>query len=166
MARSTGLGAGDSVTLQWRDRNGTFDARDVTIDEMRVRDELDDRMALMPGSVDPPTMTLTGQLIEWVFQPPTLPMTLSYRVRPLEAGLLPISKEAGIAWTDSEGLVGAAPFPDADVEVVPHTATPTSTSTPTSTPTNTPTPSPSPTPTACRKPNASCGRSKSMRSRK
>ena len=34
MARSTGLGAGDSVTLQWRDRNGTFDARDVTIDEV------------------------------------------------------------------------------------------------------------------------------------
>ncbi|MFC2144456.1 ABC transporter permease [Acidobacteriota bacterium] len=34
MARSTGLGAGDSVTLQWRDRNGTFDARDVSINEV------------------------------------------------------------------------------------------------------------------------------------
>jgi len=32
MARSTGLAEGDSVTLQWRDRNGTFDARDVSID--------------------------------------------------------------------------------------------------------------------------------------
>ncbi len=34
MARSTGLAAGDSVTLQWRDRNGTFDARDVSIEEV------------------------------------------------------------------------------------------------------------------------------------
>ncbi len=34
MARSTGLAKGDSVTLQWRDRNGTFDARDVSIDEV------------------------------------------------------------------------------------------------------------------------------------
>ncbi len=31
MARSTGLARGDLVTLQWRDRNGTFDARDVTV---------------------------------------------------------------------------------------------------------------------------------------
>jgi ABC-type lipoprotein release transport system permease subunit len=34
MARSTGLAAGGTVTLQWRDRNGTFDARDVTVIEV------------------------------------------------------------------------------------------------------------------------------------
>jgi ABC-type lipoprotein release transport system permease subunit len=31
MAKSTGLGVGDSVTVRWRDAEGTFDARDVTI---------------------------------------------------------------------------------------------------------------------------------------
>jgi putative ABC transport system permease protein len=31
MAKSTGLAVGDSVTLRWRDANGTFDARDVEI---------------------------------------------------------------------------------------------------------------------------------------
>jgi putative ABC transport system permease protein len=31
MARSTGLKAGDSVTIRWRDANGTFDARDIQI---------------------------------------------------------------------------------------------------------------------------------------
>ncbi len=31
MARSTGLKVGDSVTIRWRDANGTFDARDVQI---------------------------------------------------------------------------------------------------------------------------------------
>jgi ABC-type lipoprotein release transport system permease subunit len=31
MARSTGLRVGDSVTIRWRDANGTFDARDIRI---------------------------------------------------------------------------------------------------------------------------------------
>jgi len=31
MAKSTGLKVGDTVTLRWRDANGTFDARDVEI---------------------------------------------------------------------------------------------------------------------------------------
>jgi ABC-type lipoprotein release transport system permease subunit len=31
MAKSTGLKAGDSVTIRWRDANGTFDARDIQI---------------------------------------------------------------------------------------------------------------------------------------
>jgi ABC-type lipoprotein release transport system permease subunit len=31
MAKSTGLQVGDTVTLRWRDANGTFDARDVEI---------------------------------------------------------------------------------------------------------------------------------------
>jgi ABC-type lipoprotein release transport system permease subunit len=31
MAKSTGLMIGDGVTLRWRDRNGTFDAKDVEI---------------------------------------------------------------------------------------------------------------------------------------
>jgi putative ABC transport system permease protein len=31
MAKSTGLKAGDSVTIRWRDVNGTFDARDIQI---------------------------------------------------------------------------------------------------------------------------------------
>jgi len=31
MAKATGLKAGDTVTLQWRDARGTFDARDATV---------------------------------------------------------------------------------------------------------------------------------------
>lgn len=31
MAKNTGLAIGDSVTLRWRDANGTFDARDIQI---------------------------------------------------------------------------------------------------------------------------------------
>jgi ABC-type lipoprotein release transport system permease subunit len=31
MAKATGLKAGDTVTLQWRDAHGTFDARDATV---------------------------------------------------------------------------------------------------------------------------------------
>lgn len=34
MSRSTGLKVGDSVTIRWRDTNGTFDARDIQIQQV------------------------------------------------------------------------------------------------------------------------------------
>jgi ABC-type lipoprotein release transport system permease subunit len=34
MARTTGLGKGDTFTVQWRDARGTFDARDATVVEV------------------------------------------------------------------------------------------------------------------------------------
>jgi Mg-chelatase subunit ChlD len=122
--------------------------RAVTVDQLQVRDELDERLTLLPDSVDPPTVTISGQILQWQLKSPTLPMTLSYSVRPMATGIISVSKSAGIVWTDSEGAVGSAPFPDARIEVIAltPTSTPTSTFTPTPTPTLTPTATPTPTP--------------------
>ena len=57
-----------------------------------------------------------------------------------------MSARADITWTDTAGMVGSAPFPAVDVEVIPPTATPTPTFTPTPTPTPTATSTPTPTP--------------------
>jgi Mg-chelatase subunit ChlD len=114
----------------------------VDMDQLTVRDELADNMALVPNSVQPPTVTVTGQLLEWTFAPPTLPLTLSYGIQPLEAGTHPVSRQSGIDWQDSETLVGSGRFPTVTIEVLPPTPTPTDT------PTNTPTPTATDTPTA------------------
>jgi hypothetical protein len=126
--------------------------RAVTIKQMTVRDQLADNMQLVPGSVKPPTVTITGQLLEW--QVDKLPANFSYQVEPQEVGILPISVSAEAAWTDSEGWVGKAPFPDVNVEVIAYTETPTLTPTSTATPTDTPTPTATSTstPTATPKP--------------
>jgi hypothetical protein len=112
-------------------------------------------MRLVAGSANPPTVTITGQLLEW--QVDKLPASFSYQVEPQDVGILPISVSAEAAWTDSEGWLGSAPFPAVDVEVIAYTPTPTSTDTPTATPTDTPTPTPTftptPTPTPKPKPN-------------
>jgi len=119
----------------------------VSMTALTVSDELDERMALVPGSALPPTVTVTGQLLEWTFTAPTLPMTLSYRVEPLQAGLLEVSARAGIDWTDSETLLGSSAFPTVTLEVLAPTPTPTSTPTITPSPTATATPTATPTPT-------------------
>ncbi len=118
----------------------------VTMDEVTVKDELAANMELIPGSVDPPTVTITGKLLEWQFAPPTFPLTLSYVVEPQAPGVQPVSEKAEALWTDSETSKGTAPFPDVDIECLAPTPTPTATSTPTATPTSTPTPTNTPTP--------------------
>lgn len=115
----------------------------VDVAELEVHDELNDRLVLVPGSVQPPTVTVSGQLLEWSFADPTLPMTLSYGVEPLEAGTHQVSIDAGIDWTDSETLVGSSTFPTVTIEVV--APTPTATHTPTVTPSPTATDTPTPT---------------------
>lgn len=124
----------------------------VTMSQMTVRDELMSNMLLMPGSVQPPTVTITGQLLEW--QLTALGQTLTYDVQPQDSGLWPISNSAEFAWVDSEGLAGKADFPNVDVEVLPQTATPTPIPTDTPTPTNTPTNTPTPTFTPTHTPTA------------
>jgi len=61
-------------------------------------------------------------------------------VRPLDAGIHPISVAAAADWTDSAGRVGQVAFPPVEVEVIPPTSTPTPTAqaTPTATATSTP----------------------------
>jgi hypothetical protein len=119
-----------------------------------VRDELADEMALVPGSLSPPTVTLTGQLIEWQIMTPTLPITLGYRVEPLATGVLTVSRESGVTWTDNLNKVGSAPFPGINIEVIAPTETPTFTPTPTSTPMDTPTSTATPTATYTPTPEA------------
>jgi Mg-chelatase subunit ChlD len=120
--------------------------RPTLLDQLIVRDQLADNMTLVAGSVNPPTVTITGQVIQWQIQQPSDPLTLTYRVEPQEAGVHPISARAEVTWTDTAGLVGNAQFPSASVEVIPPTPTPTPTFTPTPTPTATATSTPTPTP--------------------
>jgi hypothetical protein len=115
--------------------------------QLIVRDELADEMALVPGSLSPPTVTLTGQLIEWQIMTPTLPITLGYRVEPLATGVITVSRQSGVTWTDNLNKVGSAPFPGINIEVIAPTETPTFTPTPTNTATDTPTSTATPTAT-------------------
>jgi Mg-chelatase subunit ChlD len=121
--------------------------RPVTIDTVTVRDELSANMELIPSSVQPPTVTLTGQLLEWTVAPVPPAITFTYQVRPLVTGVISVSVAASAAWTDSELRSGTAPFPDVQIEVIAPTPTATPTSTPTDTPTPTPTLTLTPTPT-------------------
>lgn len=126
--------------------------RPVTIDSVTVRDELTANMELIPGSIQPPTVTLTGQLLEWTVAPVPPAITFTYQVRPLVTGVISVSVAASAAWTDSEQRTGNAPFPDVQLDVIAPTPTATPTSTPTDTPTptatNTATPTSTATPTA------------------
>ena len=47
-----------------------------------------------------------------------LPMTLTYRVRPLEAGTLPVALKSKVTYTDSERRAYERPFPDLLIEVL------------------------------------------------
>ncbi len=107
---------------------------------LTVRDELTDTMSLIGGSVNPPTVTISGQVLEWQLPEPYVPATLTFAVQPLAVGRQLISKQAEALWSDSKGLVGRGLFPPVWVEVIAHT--PTATATPTSTPTETPSPTP------------------------
>lgn len=126
----------------------------IAFQHLTVRDTLADNMRLMPGSVSPVTVTVTGQLLEWQFDAPVLPVRLSYDVQPQDSGMHPISASAEAEWTDSEGLVGRGPFPAVEVEVLAMTATPTFTPSATPTPTNTPTSTYTPTPTSTSTPTS------------
>lgn len=126
----------------------------IAMQRLTVRDTLADNMRLMPGSVSPVTVTVTGQLIEWAFDLPTLPLRLAYDVQPQDSGMHPISASAEAEWTDSDGLVGRGTFPVVEVEVLAMTATPTFTPTYTPTPTNTPTSTYTPTPTSTHTPTS------------
>jgi Mg-chelatase subunit ChlD len=126
----------------------------VHITDLTVRDELMANMQLVQDSPRPPTLTITGQLLEWQVAAPVFPMTFTYQVQPQEAGLHLLSVAASAEWKDSYGLLGTGQFPSVTVEVLAPTETPTPTDTATATPTNTLTPTATPTftPTPTRTP--------------
>ncbi len=124
--------------------------RQVTMDTLTIEDVLAANMDLVPGSANPvPARVLDGRNLQWDFAPPAFPITLTYRVKPQEVGLHPVSELAHAMWADSEGRKGDVPIPEVELEVLQlPTPTPTPTSTPTATgmPTNTPEPTPTPVP--------------------
>ncbi|HRA20300.1 MAG TPA: VWA domain-containing protein [Anaerolineae bacterium] len=124
----------------------------VSFAALTLRDELQPNMRLVADSADPVTLTLTGQTLEWALAPPGNPLTVSYRVEPLEAGTWPVSVASGISWTDTDALTGTLAFPPVTIDVNPPTATPTPTDTPTHTPTATATATNTPTATATPRP--------------
>jgi hypothetical protein len=120
--------------------------RKVTMVRALVHDELESNIRYVSGSAWP-TATVTGQVIEWLFEPPSSPITMTYEIEPLEGGTWPVSREAKVDWTDTIGRSGSQPFPPVQVVVHAPTSTPTATATRTPTPTVTPTLEPGVTPT-------------------
>lgn len=146
------------------------------MDQLLVHDTVAPDMAL-DGAANPPASVVRGPRTEWWGVHPSLPvtttnwhwahsvitpgsgirvtdlmtvtgrMTMSYRVRPLAAGSLPVSELAAAEWHESTGGDGLAVFPQVFIDVVAPTPTPTQTPTSTPTPTVTPTATPTDTPT-------------------
>jgi hypothetical protein len=112
---------------------------------LTITDKLPDDMLYVQDSANPPATTIdpTRGLIWTVANPPPGGITITFRVKPQEAGERPTNVEATGELTDAAGLPGYFVFP---VPVVNVQAVPTDT--------------PSPTPTAamtCTRPACPCG---------
>jgi Mg-chelatase subunit ChlD len=141
--------------LELRDRKGLVTLfqriapkqRNVTMKTVTIEDVLAPNMLLVTDSANPPPNRMPdARTLQWDFAPPAFPVTLTYRVRPQEAGQHPVSEKAHANWTDSEGRVGSMLFPTVTLQVM-ALPTPTPTSTPTATPTGTLPPTATFTPT-------------------
>ena len=145
------------------------------IEELILRDTVEDNMELVAGVHDPTSSVERGRTLEWWAVSPTAPLThtqwhwdtsafsqttglqvsdlisitrpitLHYDIEPMEPGLWVIDAESSVTWRATDGEVGHEIFPWTNINVLPPT--PTSTPTPTNTPTSTPTPTATPTPT-------------------
>lgn len=91
----------------------------VTWTNLTVRDTLSDTMELVPGSVNPAPSSITGRTLEWVLPNPGSPVTLTFDVRPLQAGQLPISASSRAEWADSQKRAGSGDFPAVMLDVSP-----------------------------------------------
>jgi Mg-chelatase subunit ChlD len=139
------LASHSEYALDINDRRGLTDrieriprnTRPLRLTTVTVRDKLMPNMELQPGSANPPPdRVLADGTYEWDFVDPTGAVTITYEVRPLEAGILPVSEMADATWTDSEARTGSGPFPAVDL-TVNDLPTPVSTYTPEPTPTST-----------------------------
>ena len=91
----------------------------VSLTSLTVRDTLSDTMELVPGSVNPAPSSLTGRTMEWVLPNPGSTVTLTYDVRPMQAGKLPVSASARAEWADSQKRAGGGDFPAVELDVSP-----------------------------------------------
>lgn len=107
--------------------------RPMTMDTLQIRDELADNVRYVPDSASPPPDGMDGSTLIWDYAPPGQVVSMTYRIEPLEIGLLDISVNAVADWTDSEEDTGLEFFPAAYLEVFGD-AVPTNTPEPTPTP--------------------------------
>ncbi len=92
--------------------------RQITIPKLDVTEKLMPGMELVAGSVSPaPALMPDAQTMIWHAEPVSFPMTFTYRVRPLEPGILPLSEKSNVVYTDSEKRPFDLPFPELKLEV-------------------------------------------------
>lgn len=82
----------------------------VVLRTATVTDVLPADMAFVPGSAVPPA-TLAGRTLSWTLADASPPVVLSYRVRPMVAGLRPTNVEARARYRDGLGAEGELVFP-------------------------------------------------------
>ncbi len=137
------LASRPQYALEVRDQKGLVtlvrsfkpNQRAVTMPEMTVEDIVATNMALVPDSMVPPVSRAPDErTMQWDFAPPSFPITITYRVRPQEAGIHLVSEKARASWKDSLGRTGDLVFPPLEVEVL-ALPTPTATLVPSATPT-------------------------------
>lgn len=88
----------------------TFDA--VPLTGMTFLDKLAPDIALVDDSETPGTVQVDGKTIRWDLDPRRWPsIEVDFRIRPLEAGYLPVSDHASVDFEDTEGKVHSAGFP-------------------------------------------------------
>jgi hypothetical protein len=118
---------------------------------LAIEDELPANIELVEGSDQPVAEWDVGiRTLRWRIERPTSPLTLTYRIRPLEAGTWPANVRAWVTLSDFSAQTGTADFPVPLIEVLltlpsptpTASSTPTASPSPSSTPTATPTPSP------------------------
>jgi uncharacterized protein YegL len=93
--------------------------RAVTMETLDVTEVLAGNLELVPDSANPaPAAMPDAKTLTWHFEPPVLPMTFTYRVRPLEAGTLPVNAGGSVKYKDSEDRSFDLAFPELKIEVL------------------------------------------------
>jgi Mg-chelatase subunit ChlD len=132
------LASENEFFLDIRDRRELVDrvngvpknTRPLRLTLVTVRDKLMPNMEFQAGSANPPPdRILPDGTYEWDFLDPTGPVTVTYDVKPLAAGLLPVSEMAEASWTDTDARTASGPFPPVELNVG-EVPTPASTNTP------------------------------------
>jgi uncharacterized protein YegL len=97
----------------------TPNTRQIIIPAMDMFEQLADGISLVPGSANPAPAAVTGgNTMSWHFQPWTAPVTVTYRVRPLEAGTWPVTLVSKVNYTDSEKRAVEVAFPEVKIEAL------------------------------------------------
>jgi uncharacterized protein YegL len=93
--------------------------RQITIPALDVIEQLAPNMELVAGSANPvPASMPDAHTMLWHLEPPTLPVTFTYRVRPMESGKLKLSTASKATWADSELRKYDRAFPVIELDVL------------------------------------------------